>query len=240
MVIFLLPVMINIDRPVLNCFEVSDMPIKRDSIVFQLPVIVLICLAAVGIAFAQKTNGAPVGSKHVHHAQKDVETERNPNSKFVVPDLEVFTQDGNRVKFYSDLVKGKKVLINFTYTSCNLTCPMAGRNFEKLQELLGDDLGTNVFLISVTTDPKIDTPATFKSWGEKFNRRNGWTLVSGEEKVVSQLLMNLIGKEPGQGLHTSFLILFDDANGAWETSSSLRDPKVLISQLNGLGKNPKK
>jgi protein SCO1/2 len=204
----------------------------------------LLCCCLVGISAAQKPEEKQekqekTDSCHSEHSQEESKTDRKENiSKLVIPDVEVLNQDGKQVKFFTDLVKGKKVFINFIYTSCQMTCPLAGRNFGKLQEYLKKESEKDVFLISVSTDPKIDTPQVLKKWSEKFGRRDGWTLVTGEESKMQELLMALTGTTPQRGIHSSLLVLFDDVSGAWDTTSSLVEPKLLLSGLNKLVKTP--
>lgn len=203
----------------------------------------LLCCCLAGFAEAQKTESkqekTSSGQTDHKHDETKLSQENNPTAKLIIPDVEVLTQDGKQVKFYTDLVKGKKVLISFVFTSCRFTCPTVGRNFQKLQEQIGKDLGKDVFLITVSTDPTVDTPQILTKWGEKFNRRDGWTLVTGEETKMKQLLLTLIGST-GQleGEHTSLLILFDGVSGAWEATSSLIEPKILLDRLSKLGKTP--
>ena len=42
-----------------------------------------------------------------------------------IPNLPVVTHEGKTLRFYDDLIKGKIVLINFIYTSCQDVCPIA-------------------------------------------------------------------------------------------------------------------
>ncbi len=206
---------------------------------FKFLQVVLLCCCLVTIAKAQNrpdNNSSHSGHSEHSHEETKIAPKTNTAAKLVFPDVEVLTQDGKRVSFYRDLIKGKKVMINFIYTTCGLTCPMAGRNFEKLQKSIGDD----VFLISVSTDPAVDTPQVLKKWGEKFHRQDGWTLITGEEDKMKQLLMALIGSGPRTGLHTSFLILFDDVSGNWDTTSSLVEPSFLLKELSKLGKQSEK
>ena len=48
------------------------------------------------------------------------------NFKPAIPDVPVLTQDGKSVRFYSDLVKGKTLAVNFVFTNCKTICPMLG------------------------------------------------------------------------------------------------------------------
>jgi cytochrome oxidase Cu insertion factor (SCO1/SenC/PrrC family) len=48
-------------------------------------------------------------------------------TKFL-PDLILLDQNGRRVRFYSDLIKDKIVLISFFYTSCTYAMPDTGES----------------------------------------------------------------------------------------------------------------
>lgn len=209
--------------------------------------ILLICFCLIISAAAQQTEEMqkkenPDHSMHSEHMQDkgEADQEKSKIAKLKFPNIDVLTQDGKKVNFFKDLIKGKKVFISFIYTTCNLTCPMVGRNFEKLQKTVGKNLGENIFLISVTTDPETDTPQVLKTWGEKFNRQDGWTLVTGDKKEMETLLYTLTGSGPQRGLHTSLLIIFDESSGNWDTSSSLLSSKTLLDKLNKLGNTPTK
>src|ERR1044072_6310277 len=62
---------------------------------------------------------------------------RNGSSKMNIPDVELLDQNGNRVRFYSDLVKGKTVAINFIFTTCTTICPPLGATLARVQKDLG-------------------------------------------------------------------------------------------------------
>ena len=106
----------------------------------------------------------------------------------LIPDIAVVDQDGHAHRFFTDLVKGKIVAINFGYTSCTKVCPLQGQSFGRVQNLLGARLGQDIFLITVTTDPVNDTPASLKTWGAQFGAKPGWTLVTGNPADIQQLI----------------------------------------------------
>ena len=105
------------------------------------------------------------------------------NIKMTIPDLEVTDQDGKKRRFYTDLVKGKVVVINFIYTTCTYVCPMQGTSFSKLQAALGDRIGKDVYLISVSTDPVTDTPKKAEILGREIRREAG--LETGDRRKTA-------------------------------------------------------
>lgn len=74
------------------------------------------------------------------------------------PNVTLVTQDGKSVRFFDDLLKDKVVVIYFMYTSCEDTCPLETAQLVRVQRILGDRVGKDVFMYSITIDPKHDTP----------------------------------------------------------------------------------
>ena len=90
--------------------------------------------------------------------------DRSPAEKYF-SDVELINQDGQKMRFYSDVLKNKVVVINTFFTTCTSVCPPMNRNFEKMQDALGDRLGKDAFLVSITVDPETDTPPRLKEYG---------------------------------------------------------------------------
>src|ERR1041384_6287974 len=84
-------------------------------------------------------------------------------TKMVIPDVKVLDQDGNARHFYTDLIKDKTVAINFIFTNCTTICPPLAATFARLQKEMGDKVGRDVHLISISVDPLTDTPERLKA-----------------------------------------------------------------------------
>ncbi len=61
-----------------------------------------------------------------------------------IPDIEVLDQDGRKLHFYTDLVRGKTLALNFIFTTCTTICPPLGATFARVQKDLGERTGRNV------------------------------------------------------------------------------------------------
>ena len=61
------------------------------------------------------------------------------------PNLELVTQEGEKVRFYDDLIKDKVFAISFIYTRCTDSCPLETAALRKVQKALGDIVGREVF-----------------------------------------------------------------------------------------------
>jgi protein SCO1 len=165
-----------------------------------------------------------------------VEVEIGGVGKVQFPDLVLRDHEGRKVRFYSDLIKDKVVVLSFFYTSCTYTCSTQGKSFSKLQSLLGDRLGKSVFLISVTTDPAKDTPAQLKAWGRRFDVQPGWTLVTGDVSQMNKLLLPFTGNPAGQGMHLPTTFIANDKTGVWTSAAGFFAPEDVLNVLNYVGR----
>lgn len=145
-----------------------------------------------------------------------------------IPDVEVIDQNERKVRLYTDLLKGRVVVVSFFFTSCTLMCPLQGQVLAQLQTALGDKMGKEVFFVSISKDPKNDTPQRLSLWARKYGVKNGWTLVTGTETVMNRLLWDLIGEEPGPQLHNPVVLIGNDRTGVWEDAEGLSSSDKLV------------
>jgi protein SCO1/2 len=143
-------------------------------------------------------------------------------------DVELINQDGEKVRFYSDVLKNKVVVINTFFTTCTSICPPMNRNFEKIQEALGDRLGKNVFLVSITVDPATDTPTRLKEYGRRFHARPGWMFLTGKKENLDWALYKLGQYVEAKDDHTSIFIIGNEPKGLWKKAFGLAKADELI------------
>ncbi len=107
------------------------------------------------------------------------------------PNVPLLTQDGERVRFYDDLVKGKIVMINAFYATCTGICPRGTGTLREVQERLGDRVGRDVFMYSLTLKPAEDTPDVLREYAETYDVRPGWTFLTGRPEDCELLRRRL-------------------------------------------------
>ena len=152
------------------------------------------------------------------------------------PNIPLLTQDGEKVHFFDDLIKDKVVAINFIFTGCSDSCPVETARLRQVQKILGDRVGKDIFLYSISIDPYNDTPATLKRYAEKFAIGPGWTLLTGEPDDIEQLRRSLglwiDGLENGRSKdHNLSLIIGNQATGRWMKASPFESPYILADRL---------
>jgi cytochrome oxidase Cu insertion factor (SCO1/SenC/PrrC family) len=153
-------------------------------------------------------------------------------AKLNIPDIELLDQNGRKIHFYTDLVKGQTVAINFIFTTCTTICPPLGATFARVQKELGDKVGRDVRLISISVDPATDTPERLKAWGAKFHAGDGWTFVTGPKPQVDELLRALGASSAQREDHTPTILIGNDARGTWTRTYGLAKSSQLVQIIN--------
>jgi len=196
---------------------------------------------AFALALAVGLAGAPsAGAQHDEHAahrammQGAAPDPVEEVAGLSIPDVEVVTQDGETVRFYSGLVEDRVVAMNFVFTTCTTICPPMGAIFGQLEKRLGDRVGRDVQLISVSVDPTTDTPERLSAWAARFGRTPGWTLVTGDKPTVDALLKSLQVFTPDFEDHAPIVLLGNDARDEWTRAYGLAPPERLAEILDEL------
>ena len=168
-----------------------------------------------------------------HEAEMTKVSASGQVSKMNIPDIEVLDQNGRKIHFYTDLVKGQTVVINFIFTTCTTICPPLGATFARVQKELGDKVGRDVRFISISVDPATDTPERLKAWGAKFHAGEGWTFVTGNKPQVDELLRVLGASSARREDHSPTVLIGNDAHGAWTRTYGLASSSQLVQIING-------
>jgi protein SCO1/2 len=148
-----------------------------------------------------------------------------------IPDAKVVDQNGRPHRFYTDLVRGKVVAINFIYTTCSTICPPMGATFGKLQKTLGARMGKDVFLISISVDPATDTPERLRAWGAQFHAKPGWTLVTGDKTELDRL-SNALGVDTASpASHSPMVLIVNDKAALWKRVYGLGSTATLTQNI---------
>jgi protein SCO1/2 len=143
-------------------------------------------------------------------------------------DVELINQDGQKMRFYSDVLKDKVVVINTFFTTCTSVCPPMNRNLERVQEALGDRLGKNAFLVSISVDPEMDTPPRLKDYSQRFHARPGWVFLTGKKENVDWALYKLGQYVETKDNHTTIIIIGNEPKGLWKKAFGLAKPDELM------------
>ena len=171
------------------------------------------------------------------HAQEPTES----SAQRYFTDTVLINQNGEKMRFYTDLLKGKIVIIDSFFATCQGSCLPMSRNLEKVQNALGDRLGKDVSIISISVDPTVDTPTSLKAYANKLNARPGWYFLTGDKANVDFVLKKLGQFVDDKQDHLNIFIIGNERTGLWKKAFGLAKSedliKVVDSVMNDQGSN---
>ena len=151
--------------------------------------------------------------------------------------VELRTHEGRTVRFYEDLLKDKIVLVNFMFTNCGDVCPGMTQNLADVQKLLGDRVGREIFMYSISLQPEIDTPEKLKDYADMFDVGPGWLFLTGARDDVELLRHRLgfVDSDPEQDAdleqHIGTVRIANVPLHRWMMSPALLDPEAIVRSV---------
>ena len=129
-------------------------------------------------------------------------------------------------------------MINFMSVVHEQVYPVAG-NLARVQELLADRLGRDVFMYSITVTPELDTPKILKAFAARFGAGPGWRFLTGEraniEVVRDRLFAQSFAPPPGCApTHDCSMGLIRYGNesvGLWGAVPTRTEPEWIVERL---------
>ena len=166
----------------------------------------------------------------------------SPASRVVLPNVALTTHENRRVRFYDDLVRGNRiVVINFIYAQCADICPGSIANLVQVQQALGARVGRDVFMYSITLEPKKDTPNILAHYAHGFGVRPGWEFLTGQPADIDRLrrALRFAQSDPvldrDKSQHTGMLRIGNEALDRWTACPTLMNPARLAREIMWVG-----
>lgn len=151
-----------------------------------------------------------------------------------IGDAQLITQDGETKSLSSDIVGDRIVVVDFVYTTCTTVCPVLSAVFMQVQDQLGDRLGTEVVLVSISVDPQRDTPARLKDYASKLRARDGWMWLTGDKDVVDEVLKDFGAYTPNFEDHPATVLVGDGMTGEWSRFLGFPGANHIVDKINEL------
>jgi protein SCO1/2 len=158
-------------------------------------------LAAAGVTSAALGATSLAGTDSLFGQEATPASKHNYNFKNIppreltqqrhLPNVDLITQDNQKVHFYTDLVKDRRVVIQFMFTRCKDICPIITHNLVEVQRLLKGRVGSDIFFNSISLSPEEDTPRDLKAYAKKHGAGPGWTFLTGKPDDILLLRKSL-------------------------------------------------
>ena len=122
-------------------------------------------------------------------------------------------------------------MINFAFTTCAGVCSPMTANLSKVQEFLGDRVGRDINMITISVDPIIDTPEELRKYADKFKVKPGWYFLTGKKENVDWVLYKVGGYVEDKLQHSSVLIIGNVETGEWTKMVAMAKPSDIADAV---------
>lgn len=153
------------------------------------------------------------------------------------PDIVIRTHENKEVRLYEDLVKDKFVTINFMYTNCEGTCPTTTHNLVRVQKLLKDRVGRDLFMYSITLDPVHDSPEALARYARRHGVGPGWVFLRAEpaDTPILRRRLGFYDADPAadadRSTHTAMVRYGNEPRQLWAATSGLVAPDAIAKAI---------
>jgi cytochrome oxidase Cu insertion factor (SCO1/SenC/PrrC family) len=146
-------------------------------------------------------------------------------------DRPVITQHGQELRFYSDVLKDRIVVVTLFFAGCTGVCPVNNEKLAELQTLLGDAMGQDVFFVSVSVDPEHDTVEDLAQYAARFGAGKGWLFLTGDKDDIATITRRLGHTSADPEAHTAFFMLGNVARAHWAKVAPYEPAEAIFNRL---------
>lgn len=155
---------------------------------------------------------------------------RDPQAYF--SDRMLLTQDGRQVRFYSDVLKDRTVVLGTIYTNCEDACPLITAQMLQVRGKLGDAFGKDIFFVTISSDPLRDTPQALKKYAAKHSADGpGWIYLTGNKADIDFILKRLGQWSENVESHSTQLIAWSFVTDRGRKMLPNLPPELLAAQI---------
>lgn len=146
--------------------------------------------------------------------------------------VELIDQDGNRLKFYDEVLKDNVVVISFIFTNCGGACPLMTRNLTMIRDMLPANVRDEVHFLSISLDPVRDTPAAMKEFAQTHDAdQEDWLWLTGKPDNVNLVTRKLGTYTDELEAHTTMLIAANVRESHWTKIQPNVPPNGVVERL---------
>ena len=183
----------------------------KTALSFVVPLVSLIAVALILPAAAHQDTAAHQNTAGAEKAQPAAKSQPSSadeqKARQYFTDLPLLTQEGKSVRFYTDVLKDRVVLINFVYTNCEDSCPLVTQQLTQVRDRLGEMFDDPIRFVSISTDPTRDTPQALAKFAQQQKADEpGWLFLTGEKENIDFIIKRLGQFSPQAEAHSTLMI----------------------------------
>ena len=145
-------------------------------------------------------------------------------------DTVLVSHTGKEMRFYSDILEDKTVVLNFMFTTCPDACPLINTSIQRVQERLKDRIGKDIYIVSITVDPETDTVKVLADYRKKYKAMPGWLFLTGTPENLET-----VGQKMGQvfekDAHLTALLVGNTKTARWRKIPPHLSDALIAAQI---------
>ena len=150
-------------------------------------------------------------------------------------DTEVIDQNGKKMRFYSDVLKGRVVLISFIFTNCEYACPMQAQKLKQVRAAMVPAIKDDFWFVTLSVDPERDTPEAMKKFAERQGvDESRWIFLTGDKQNLEFLVKRLGQYTPDIESHTTLMLAGNTITRHWTRVLPMVPPDGIAQQMRAL------
>ena len=149
-------------------------------------------------------------------------------------DTQLLTQDGEEVRFYSDVLKDQIVVINFIFTNCQGACPMMTQKLRMARDQLDSEVAEKLLFVSISIDPTRDTPEAMREFAKEQHADGNWVFLTGDKDKVDLVVKKLGQYYPDVDEHSTLMIAGNVKTRLWMKLPPQLQPAGVAEKLRQL------
>lgn len=185
----------------------------------------------------QQAPAIDVNDPHAHHKQAAAQSEGELADIELPEGLSLLNQRGERLDLRRDAIGERVVVVNFVYTNCTTVCPVTSSIFSMLQQSLGERMGKDVALVTITVDPARDTPHRLLKFSQSFNPGAAWNWLTGDKGEVDRALRAFGVYTPNFDDHPAMVLIGDARQSRWHRLYGFPAPQAIEDRVTELLNN---
>jgi cytochrome oxidase Cu insertion factor (SCO1/SenC/PrrC family) len=186
-------------------------------------------LVACPAAFAESTATSSTRTAEMS-ARTSKQEEQRARDYFT--NLELVSQDGKTVRFFDDVLKDKVVIINFIFTNCEGACPLVTHKLTLVRDAMEGQIGDTVRFVSLSLDPKRDTPAALKEFAKTHHAdHDGWVFLTGTPENLEYIIKRLGQYTDDVEAHSTMMLAGNVKAAHWMKILPHEQPPAIAEKL---------
>jgi len=154
------------------------------------------------------------------------------------PNVSLLTQHEEPVRFYDDLVKDRVVIVNFMYATCENICLPIAQNLGQVHKHLGERMGRDIMILSLTIDSDVDDPAALRDYiARNGGEKEGWVYLTGDYDDIDRVrrALGVYDLDPvidaDKSEHSGLITFGNDRTDQWAALPALMNSEEIVETV---------